>query len=131
MNDKKDRDFRTLSDRVSEEEYFYQKDLELVSRMRRDLDRARHRMSQEQQKADHWLRCPKCGSQLIERRQGSVVVDVCLGCGGLYLDKGELELILKMNKKDSFVDHLAHWLDRIFTRGFNLPDRERGRKEKN
>lgn len=130
MSNERDHDFRTLSQRRSEEEYFYHKDLDLISRMRRDLDRKRERVSQEQRRSVHWMRCPKCGSQLVEQRQGSVAVDVCLGCGGLYLDKGELGLILKMNKKDSFVDHLAHWLDRIFTQGFDFSEEEADRKER-
>lgn len=39
----------------------------------------------------HWMRCPKCGSELEEVVFKAVKVDKCFGCGGVYLDDGELE----------------------------------------
>jgi Zn-finger nucleic acid-binding protein len=42
--------------------------------------------------------CPKCGGQLAEQRRGEVVVDACGSCGGIFLDKGELELLLAHGK---------------------------------
>lgn len=36
------------------------------------------------------MKCPKCGGTLVERHvQGGVVIDVCDGCGGCWLDDGE------------------------------------------
>ena len=37
------------------------------------------------------LICPKCGSSMRSYERNGVVVDQCTGCGGLFLDKGELE----------------------------------------
>ncbi len=42
-------------------------------------------------KALHWMRCPKCGAELEEIVFRAVKVDKCFGCGGVYLDDGELE----------------------------------------
>jgi Zn-finger nucleic acid-binding protein len=42
--------------------------------------------------------CPKCGGQLAETRKGDVMVDTCAGCGGVFLDKGELDLLLSQSK---------------------------------
>lgn len=39
----------------------------------------------------HWMRCPKCGLSLAEITFRGVKVDKCFGCGGVYLDDGELE----------------------------------------
>lgn len=39
----------------------------------------------------HWMRCPKCGSELEEIVFRGVKVDKCFVCGGVYLDDGELE----------------------------------------
>src|SRR5262249_14911993 len=37
-------------------------------------------------------RCPGCGTAMHAQRDGkTLVVDFCAGCGGLWLDKGELE----------------------------------------
>ena len=37
------------------------------------------------------LTCPKCGSEMRSYERNEVIVDQCTGCGGLFLDKGELE----------------------------------------
>jgi Zn-finger nucleic acid-binding protein len=35
--------------------------------------------------------CPKCQNTLRERRRDDVMLDICPGCGGVWLDRGELE----------------------------------------
>lgn len=40
------------------------------------------------------LTCEPCASPLHELRLGTVRVDVCLGCHGLWLDRGELQELL-------------------------------------
>jgi hypothetical protein len=37
------------------------------------------------------LTCPKCGSDMRQYERNQVLVDQCTGCGGLFLDRGELE----------------------------------------
>ena len=37
------------------------------------------------------LMCPKCGSEMRNYERNQVMVDQCSGCGGLFLDRGELE----------------------------------------
>jgi uncharacterized protein len=37
------------------------------------------------------LTCPKCGSDMRHYERNRVLVDQCTGCGGLFLDRGELE----------------------------------------
>jgi predicted Zn-ribbon and HTH transcriptional regulator len=37
-------------------------------------------------KALHWMRCPKCGHALTTERYGSVAVDRCPDCRGVWLD---------------------------------------------
>jgi uncharacterized protein len=37
------------------------------------------------------LTCPKCQSEMRSYERNRVVVDQCTGCGGLFLDKGEVE----------------------------------------
>ena len=39
----------------------------------------------------HWMHCPKCGMKLQEVKFKAVDADVCFSCGGMFLDKGELE----------------------------------------
>ena len=44
-------------------------------------------------KALHWMRCPKCGHGLTTRRHGSVDVDSCANCCGLWLSATALEAL--------------------------------------
>ena len=39
------------------------------------------------------LRCPKCGRKLEEIRYRKVWIDRCTGCGGVWLDPRELEIV--------------------------------------
>jgi len=39
------------------------------------------------------LRCPKCSARLEATLMGPVEIDTCVGCGGVFLDRGELDAI--------------------------------------
>lgn len=39
------------------------------------------------------LTCPKCQSEMRQYERNRVLVDQCTGCGGLFLDRGELEAL--------------------------------------
>src|SRR3990172_9551272 len=47
----------------------------------------------------HYMKCPKCGMQLIEIDYRGIKVDKCSGCEGIWLDAGELEAVSKLEKK--------------------------------
>lgn len=53
--------------------------------------RAMDAAERERLRQQHWMRCPKCGNELEEIVFRGVKVDKCFGCGGVYLDDGELE----------------------------------------
>lgn len=46
----------------------------------------------------HYMRCPKCGMELIEIDYKSIKVDKCSECEGIWLDAGELESVAKLEK---------------------------------
>lgn len=46
----------------------------------------------------HFMRCPKCGMELIEIDYKDIKVDKCSGCEGIWLDTGELETISRLEK---------------------------------
>ena len=46
----------------------------------------------------HYMKCPKCGMQLIEIDYRGIKVDKCSGCEGIWLDAGELEAVSKLEK---------------------------------
>lgn len=70
-----------------EDEYFVKKDKELIEKVRSKEKEAAARTVKEMCR----MRCPKCGEPLKERSFQKVLVDQCTGCGGMWLDAGELE----------------------------------------
>ncbi len=46
----------------------------------------------------HFMRCPKCGMELIEIDYKGIKIDKCSECEGIWLDAGELEAVAKLEK---------------------------------
>src|SRR3712207_2877538 len=45
------------------------------------------------------LRCPNDGARLVELERSDVLIDACPQCRGVWLDRGELDKILVMERK--------------------------------
>lgn len=59
------------------------------------------------------MKCPVDGAELFESRyEGSVMVDNCPTCAGMWLDRGELEAILETHERDHG-DELEHPEDSV------------------
>jgi len=43
--------------------------------------------------------CPTCGSAMLTLELADVEIDHCVGCGGIWLDAGELELLMDDRQK--------------------------------
>ena len=76
-----------------EDEYFFRMDQEKVKEIREELDKKRGEQNREKRKDSHWMKCPKCGSDLEEINYQQVMIDKCSDCEGIWLDKGELALL--------------------------------------
>jgi Zn-finger nucleic acid-binding protein len=82
-----------------EEEYFVREDAEKKRRIAQEMKKA---MADEQQKALrelHYMHCPKCGMKMQEVRLRNLDVDACFSCGGVFLDKGEMDIIAAPQQK--------------------------------
>jgi hypothetical protein len=78
---------------VSEEEYFARQESERRRKVAEERQAKIEAEERERARALHFMKCPKCGMQLDEIAFGDVRVDKCFSCEGLWLDKGELEVI--------------------------------------
>ena len=90
----------------NEEEYFARQEAErrrLVAEQRQAAILVEER---ERQRELHFMKCPKCGMQLEEITFGDVRVDKCFHCEGMWLDKGELEML--HTKEPGFLGRLLH-----------------------
>lgn len=78
----------------NEDEYFAKQNLEIIHEMRMKLDAERKKA----ERLAHLQKCPRCGGDLKEKQSEQVKIDECTDCGGIWLDKGELEQLARVNK---------------------------------
>ena len=80
-----------------EEEYFAR--LEFEKRKKLEAEKQAQIVEEKRKlKEIHYMRCPKCGMQLIEIDYKRIAVDKCSSCEGVWLDAGELEAVSEMDK---------------------------------
>ncbi|BCB95466.1 hypothetical protein JZK55_03880 [Dissulfurispira thermophila] len=81
-----------------EEEYIARMEYE----KRKKIEEEKHKKLAEEEKKRlkelHYMRCPKCGMELIEIDYKGIKVDKCSECEGLWLDAGELEAVSRLEK---------------------------------
>lgn len=106
MADEKDRlgDKLRQKEKAEEDRFFAERDKALIEKLRREKSAAELQEIRELAR----MRCPKCGERLTPVQHLDVTVDECPNCHGMWLDKGELEM-LAGRERDS-------WLGRFFYR---------------
>ena len=81
-----------------EEEYFARLEFE----RKKKIEEEKHKNLAEEEKNRlkelHFMRCPKCGMELIEIDFKSIKVDKCSECDGIWLDAGEMEAVATLEK---------------------------------
>lgn len=93
-----------------EEEYFARMEFERKKKSEGEAQKKMAEWEKNRLKELHYMKCPKCGMELIEIDYRGIKVDKCSGCEGIWLDAGELEAISKVEKKV-----LDKWFD-VFKR---------------
>lgn len=87
----------------AEEEYFFKKNKELIEKMRKEGDAHRAAQASQGRKNIHWMKCPKCGSDLQEVEHLGIKIDRCGQCSGIFFDKGELDILLQAQEPKGFL----------------------------
>jgi uncharacterized protein len=93
--------------REKEEQYFAELEMKRRKELREKLNQKREEAGKDKSKQPWWRRCPKCGTALVEKKIVDVVVDECPGCKGIYLDAGELELLLEGAGSQGFLSKVT------------------------
>ena len=81
-----------------EEEYFARKEFEKKKKIEEEKRGKLQEEEKKRLKELHYMKCPKCGMELIEINYRGIKVDECSGCEGIWLDVGELEAVSKIEK---------------------------------
>lgn len=89
MADEKDRfgDAMRLAEKAKEDIYFAERDRELIEKLRAELQKVK--------KEGEALRCPKCKGLLESYTFQGFMLDRCHDCGGIWMDRGELEGVVR------------------------------------
>src|SRR5947207_13551822 len=74
----------------NEEEYFAKRDAELLRQQRAAV----RKTAAEAERRSHYMKCPKCGYDLISGEWHGIQIDQCTHCHGIWFDAGEAESVL-------------------------------------
>ena len=81
-----------------EEEYFARLEFERKKKFEEEKHKKLAQEEKNRLKNLHFMRCPKCGMELLEIEYKSIEIDKCSECDGIWLDAGEIETVSKMEK---------------------------------
>ncbi len=81
-----------------EEEYFTRLEYEKKKKMEHEKHLKLAEEEKKRLKDVHFMRCPKCGMELIEIDYHHIKIDKCSECEGVWLDAGEFESVSKLEK---------------------------------
>ncbi len=82
-----------------EEEYFARIEFERKKKAEEEKQKEMAEGEKKKLRDLHYMKCPKCGMELIEIDYKEIKVDKCSSCEGIWLDSGELEAISKIEKR--------------------------------
>jgi len=81
-----------------EEEFFARTELERLKKIEEEKQKNIQQQERTRLQELHYMRCPKCGMELIEIDYKGITVDRCSECDGVWLDAGELATLSKLEK---------------------------------
>jgi len=90
----------------TEEEFFARKEYDRLKKSQEDSQKNLAADQRAKEKELHYMKCPKCGMNLVEIDYKNIKVDKCSACEGIWLDAGEIEMVGQMDKGS---------LDRLFS----------------
>jgi RNA polymerase-binding transcription factor DksA len=83
----------------SEDEFFAKEDAEKKRRLAQHVSKELAADERKRLRDLHFMHCPKCGLKMQEVRLRGMDVEVCFSCGGIFLDKGEIDVIAAPQQK--------------------------------
>jgi hypothetical protein len=103
MADEKDRfgEAMKLAERAKEDIFFAERDRQMLEKLRSQLRKVG--------KSEKELSCPKCPGRLETYSFQGYVLDRCRECGGIWMDKGELEGVIHKVSRGP----LGAWIDKL------------------
>lgn len=76
--------------------YFAQLEEERTEKIKEEKKKRIAKEERENAQKLHFMKCPKCGMNLIEIDFKGVKLDECSSCHGIWFDQGELRALVKV-----------------------------------
>jgi len=81
-----------------EDEYFARIEQEMKKKIEEQKKKRASKEEREKLRGLHFMKCPKCGMDLIEIDFKGMKIDECTDCRGMWLDSGEFDAMAKIEK---------------------------------
>lgn len=81
-----------------EDEYFIRLEKEMQRQREEQKRNEASKEEREKLRALHFMKCPKCGTDLMEIDFKGMKIDECASCRGMWLDAGEFDALVKIDK---------------------------------
>jgi nitrate/TMAO reductase-like tetraheme cytochrome c subunit len=81
-----------------EEEFFARQEFERRKKIEEEKYKKMAEEERKRLKELHFMKCPKCGMDLVEIDYKNIKADKCSHCDGIWLDAGELEALFNLEK---------------------------------
>ena len=81
-----------------EEEYIARLEFEKLQKIKAETQRKFAEDEKNRLRELHYMRCPKCGMELVEIEYHHILIDKCTECEGIWLEAGELESVSELKK---------------------------------
>lgn len=81
-----------------EDEYFARIEKELIKQVSERKKSSQSKEEMEHVRSLHFMKCPKCGMDLVELDFKGMLIDECPTCRGMWLDAGEFDSLVNVEK---------------------------------
>ena len=91
-----------------EQQYFIAQEMKRLKALHQQYAEKTAESERQRLKDLHYMHCTKCGQKMETTTLADIEVEVCPGCGGIYLDAGELNKIVDEQTRGPFGKALAY-----------------------
>jgi uncharacterized protein len=92
---------------VDEEEYFHKLDQEAKDKLRARLDAEHAQEDRIARRALHFMKCGKCGGEMLTQVFRGIEIEVCQSCQAVLLDPGELQSLAGTDSTNMFASFFS------------------------
>jgi Zn-finger nucleic acid-binding protein len=83
----------------TEDEFFAKEDVEKKRKLALSVAKELAAGERKRLRDLHHLHCPKCGMKMQQLKLRGLEVEVCFACGGVFLEKGDIDVIAAPEQK--------------------------------